>query len=110
MRRASKLPGKDTNVKKQNRQNVDTIFFKAFLDQGWGLLSRGDEEEATKVAIRAVRLQESDESKELFVNCIKHWVYFPGAEEIKDLLVRAWRGAWGTPLELVGITRGLLNL
>ncbi len=109
MRRASKLPGKDTNVKKQNRQNVDTIFFKAFLDQGWGLLSRGDEEEATKVAIRAVRLQESDESKELFVNCIKHWVYFPGAEEIKDLLVRAWRGAWGTPLELVGITRGLLN-
>jgi SAM-dependent methyltransferase len=110
MRRANKHGANGQRLKQQSKQVVvDPVFFNAFLDQGWMLLGVGNDEEATRVAIRAVRLQENDASKTLFVECIKRWAYFQGAEEIKDILVRAWRDAWGTPLELSGITKGLLN-
>jgi hypothetical protein len=62
-----------------------------------------------EIAKRAVRLQETEDTKLLFVRCVKNWPYFPGVEEMRDILVRALRQQWGTPADFATITRGLLD-
>ena len=88
---------------------VDPGFLEAFVNQGWSLLKEGRDEEAMEIAKRAVRLQETDDTKLLFVRCVKSWSYFPGAEEMQDILVRALRAQWTVPSDLVNISRGLLD-
>jgi len=108
MRRANRT-GIKRQPLKQSNSTVDPNFFFAFLEQGWILLGRGNDEEAMKIAIRAVRLQETQESKTFFVECVKRWTYFPGADEIRDLIALALREPWGTPGELMGIVKGIFE-
>jgi SAM-dependent methyltransferase len=88
---------------------VDPKFIEAFLAQGWILLSEGRDDEATKLAIRLVRLQETEETKAFFVDCVKRWKFFPGADEIRDIIALALREVWAKPHELFGIARGILT-
>src|ERR1700730_10825185 len=88
---------------------VDPGFLEAFVNQGWSLRREGRDEEAMEIAKRAVRLQETDDTKLLFVRCVKSWSYFPDAEEMQDILVRALREQWTAPSDLVNISRGLLD-
>src|SRR3984893_1942012 len=88
---------------------VDPGFLEAFVNQGWSLLNEGRDEEAMEIAKRAVRLQETDDTKLLFARCVKRWSYFPGAEEMQDILIRALREQWATQADLVNISRGLLD-
>jgi hypothetical protein len=67
---------------------VDPKFIEAFLEQGRTLLSEGREEEATELAIRIVRLQETEETRAFFVACVKRWRLFPGADRIRDVVAR----------------------
>jgi 2-polyprenyl-3-methyl-5-hydroxy-6-metoxy-1,4-benzoquinol methylase len=108
MRRANKT-GLKRHPLKQSHSPVDPNFFSSFLEQGRLLLGSGSDEEATKIAIRAVRLQETQESKTFFVDCAKRWTYFPGADQIRDLIARALREPWGMPGELMGITKGIFD-
>jgi SAM-dependent methyltransferase len=108
MRRANKI-GIKRQPLNQSNSTVDPNFFSAFLEQGLILLSRGNEEEAMKIAIRAVRLRETQESKTFFVDCVKRWTYFPGANEIRDLIALALGEPWGTPGELMGIVKGIFE-
>ena len=108
MRRANKT-GLKRQPLKQSHSAVDPNFFSSFLEQGRLLLGSGSDEEATKIAIRAVRLQETQESKTFFVDCAKRWTYFPGADQIRDLIARALREPWGMPGELMGITKGIFD-
>ena len=61
------------------------------------------------MAIRAVRMSETAASKALFVQCVKQWSYFLGAEQIQDLLARALTEPWMQPHELSGIVVGVLR-
>jgi hypothetical protein len=111
MNRKSRRAGKGGG--KQNSTNVagklDPKFIEAFLEQGWRLLREKREEEATELAIRIVRLQETSETRAFFIACVKRWKAFPGADAIRDLIARSWREAWAKPLELLGITMGVLE-
>ena len=89
--------------------SLNDAFFGDFVDHGWRLLQAGQDEEATELAIRAVRMSETAASKALFVQCVKQWSYFLGAEQIQDLLARALTEPWMQPHELSGIVVGVLR-
>lgn len=91
------------------RKGPEPGFLDGFLAHGWQLLAEGRDEEAMEIAARAVQLQKTDESKALFVQCVKSWSYFPGAEKIRDVLALALRESWGKPSDLIGLTRGVLD-
>jgi ubiquinone/menaquinone biosynthesis C-methylase UbiE len=88
---------------------VDPKFIAALLEQGWALLGDGRDDEATSLAIRIVRLQENEKTREFFVDCVKRWKFFPGAGEIRDVVARGLRDAWAKPHELFNITKGILK-
>ena len=107
-RRTSGRGGKRTAAISEPK--VDPKFVEAGLERGWALLGAGRDREATQLAIRAVRLQETDETREFFVECIKRWTVFPGAEAIRDVIARALRDVWAKPHELFNVVRGILKL
>jgi hypothetical protein len=88
---------------------VDIDLVSGLVEHGSRLLHEGRDEEATSIAIRAIRLRETDASKTLFVQCLKLWSYFPGAEAIRDLLARALLESWARLEDLLGPATGLLN-
>lgn len=89
--------------------DFDPTFLDAFLNHGWQLLAEGRDQEAVEIAVRVIHLQETDESKAFFVQCVKQWSYFPGAEELRDIFVRALREPWPKAADLIGTIRGLLD-
>lgn len=91
------------------KAEVDPKLVKALSEQGWTLLGEGRDEEATDLAIRIVRLQETEETKAFFVECVKRWKLFPGVGEIRDIIARALREAWARPQELFGLVKGILK-
>ena len=108
LRRASQRGGKQSAAT-QPEPNVDPKFIEALLTQGWMLLGDRREEEATQLAIRLIRLRETEETKAFFVDCVKRWKFFPGADEIRDVIARALREAWAKPHELFNIAKGILK-
>jgi hypothetical protein len=106
LKRASQHGGKQSASAKPE---VDAKFIKAFLEEGWTLLGKARDEEATHLAIRIVRLQETEETRAFFVECVRQWKFFPGAGEIRDLVARALREAWAKPEELFGLAKGILK-
>ncbi len=107
-RRASQRGVKRPSATQQEPQ-VDPKLIEALLAQGWRLLGEMREAEATELAIRLVRLQETEETKTFFVDCVRRWKFFPGADQIRDVIARALREAWARPHELFNITKGILK-
>jgi 2-polyprenyl-3-methyl-5-hydroxy-6-metoxy-1,4-benzoquinol methylase len=108
LRRAGQRGGEQPNAGKLATK-PDPKFIEAFLETGWRLLRERREEEATELAVRVVRLHETPETRAFFIECVKRWKTIPGADAIRDLIARSWREAWAKPLELLGITRGILD-
>ncbi len=88
---------------------ADPGFIAAFLENGRALDAAGRDEEAMETAKRLILLQETKETREFFVECVKKWKYFPGAEEFRDILARALREAWTKSSALLGIVLGILE-
>jgi SAM-dependent methyltransferase len=80
----------------------------SLLYRGQGLRAGGYHQEALEIAKQAIRLKETDETRDFFVECVKDWSYFPGAEELRDVLARALREAWARSNVLLKITMGIL--
>jgi SAM-dependent methyltransferase len=107
LRRANQRGGKQPSA--ADGTKLDPKFIEAFLEQGWTLLRKKRDEEATDLAMRMVRLQETQETRGFFVECVKRWKAFPGANAMRDLIARSWREGWAKPQELLGITMGILE-
>ena len=67
------------------------------------------DEEAVETAKLLIGLDQSREARDFFVDCVKGWTYFPGAENLRDVFVRALREAWARPSVLFGIAFGILE-
>jgi ubiquinone/menaquinone biosynthesis C-methylase UbiE len=106
LRRASQRSSKRPAATKPE---VDPKFISALLQQGWTLLREARDEEATDLAIRIVRLQETEETRVFFVECVKRWKLFPGAGEIRDIVARALHETWAKPKDLFGLAKGILK-
>ena len=81
----------------------------ALLARGKELRAKGDDEAALLVACRIIQMQETPATKAFFVQCIKGWSFFPGAEEMQPILARALREAWAWPAELLVPVMGILE-
>ncbi len=108
MRRASQADQK-RSATAPRPPTVEPDFIEALLTHGRALLESGQAEEAMEVAKQAVRLKESEESKAFFVTCVRRWAYFPGADEMRDVIARALRESWALPGDLEGITKEILK-
>ncbi len=81
----------------------------ALLARGKELRAKGDDEAALLVACRIIQMQETPATKAFFVQSIKGWSFFPGAEEMQPILARALREAWAWPAELLVPVMGILE-
>ncbi len=81
----------------------------ALLARGKDLRAKGDDEAALLVACRIIQIQETPATKAFFVQSIKGWSFFPGAEEMQHILARALREAWAWPAELLVPVMGILE-
>lgn len=91
------------------KSETEPEFIAATLADGWQLLEAGRAQEAMAAAKRLVRLKQTQHIKDFFVQCIKSWSYFPGVEDVQDVIVRALVEPWTLPAELFGISRGILD-
>jgi SAM-dependent methyltransferase len=107
MRRADRRGKKSSASPKQTTADHD--FIGNFIEHGWHLLTSGRDQEAMEIAKRAILIEETDATRALFAECIKGWSYFPGAEEIRDVLARALTERWATFLEHGKFALGLLK-
>jgi len=106
MRRTAQARGKQRHP---SSPRADHDYVSAFLDSGWQLLNEGRDQEATELAKRLIRRRETDGTKAFFIKCVGRWTYFPGAEEVHDLLARAILESWARLPDLIGIVLGLLT-
>lgn len=88
---------------------ADPGLINTFLDEGWRALEAGRDPDAMDLAARVIRMAETPDTKTFFVTCATRWSYFPGAETMHDVIVRALREPWAEPADLAGVVRGLLN-
>lgn len=107
MRRAGRANG-DRLAAAAGQPNSGPDFVDALLTYGRDLLDSGMDEEAMEIAKQVVRLKETEETKSFFVTCVKRWAYFPGAEQMRDVITRALRENWGLPGDLEGIAKEML--
>lgn len=117
MKRSRYLSGPNSTSERAGKRTAaiiepttDPKLVQAFLEQGWALLGAGRDQEATQLSVRTVRLQETDDTREFFVACIKRWKAIPGTEAIRDIIVRALREVWAEPHELFHVVKGMLKL
>jgi SAM-dependent methyltransferase/Tfp pilus assembly protein PilF len=66
------------------------------------LLEQGRANEALDEVSRAVLLQDTRQSRALFVQCVRSATKLPGSPEFRHLLTRALTEVWGRPVELAG--------
>ena len=95
--------------KKGSQPAADPAFVAVLLQQGRSLAAAGRDEEAVETAKLLIGLDQSREARDFFVDCVKGWTYFPGAENLRDVFVRALREAWARPSVLFGIAFGILE-
>jgi 2-polyprenyl-3-methyl-5-hydroxy-6-metoxy-1,4-benzoquinol methylase len=88
---------------------VAVPFLNDFLSYGWTQLEAGRNQEAMDIAIRAIRIAETEATRALFVAAASGWSYFPGAEQISDVLSRALLDAWGKRSDFYGLALGILR-
>jgi SAM-dependent methyltransferase len=81
----------------------------ALLARGRELLAKGDDEAVLLVACRLILMEETAETKTFFIQCVKGWSYFPGAEQMQATLARALREAWTWPVEILVTVMGILE-
>jgi 2-polyprenyl-3-methyl-5-hydroxy-6-metoxy-1,4-benzoquinol methylase len=107
-RRAARKPSKPPNPPAPGAGGERSIV-TALLGRGKELLANHDDEAALDVACRAVLMEETPGTKAFFIQCVKGWSYFPGAEEMQGTLARALREAWTWPTDILGTVLGILQ-
>src|ERR1700689_817541 len=82
---------------------------EGLLERGKELVAAGNDEAALLVACRVILMEDSSQTRDFFVQRVKGWSYFPGAEEMQPILARALREAWTRPTDLLVTVIGVLE-
>jgi 2-polyprenyl-3-methyl-5-hydroxy-6-metoxy-1,4-benzoquinol methylase len=107
-RRAARKPAKSATMRSDRPVDAPNIV-DALLSRGKELRAKGDEEAALLVACRTIQMEETPATKAFFIQSIKGWSSFPGAEVMQPVLARALREAWAWPAELLIPVMGILE-
>lgn len=73
------------------------------------LMELGQYEEALKSIQRSLQLAETENTKLLFVQCLRDLIHIPTEIDVRDNLVRALSEPWGRPIDLARFAANLLK-
>jgi SAM-dependent methyltransferase len=73
------------------------------------LFLTGDRARALDVARRALALEETDQTKVLFVECVKNRRILPPGDDCREFLMRALSEPWGRPSDLATVATAVIK-
>ena len=73
------------------------------------LMALGNSTEALRAIQRSIQLEETDNTKLLFVQCVRGLSSFPEGNDLRDNLARALSEPWGRPIYLARFTANLIK-
>jgi len=74
------------------------------------LMALGNPVEALKAFRRSIQLDETENSKLLFVQCVQGLTFIPQDIDLRDDLARALSDPWGRPIDLARFAANLIKL
>jgi 2-polyprenyl-3-methyl-5-hydroxy-6-metoxy-1,4-benzoquinol methylase len=81
----------------------------AHSNLGKALMEAGDPIQALKALQHSIEIEESDNAKLLFVQCLRSLTVIPNGIDLRDDLIRALSEPWGRPSDLARFTSNLLK-
>ena len=81
----------------------------AYSNLSIALMELGNSPEALKAIQRSIQLEETDNTKLLFVQCVRGLSSFPEGIDLRDNLARALAEPWGRPTYLARFTANLIK-
>ena len=84
-------------------------YAEAHSNLGKALMEAGDSTQALNAIQRSLEIQESENTKLLFVECLRGLNFVPEGVDLRDHLIRALSEPWGRPSDLASITAMLLK-
>ena len=83
---------------------------EAQCNLGKALMEAGDSIEALKAILRSIKIEESENAKLLFVQCLRGLNFIPDGVDLRADLIRALSEPWGRPSDLARFTANFLRL
>ena len=74
------------------------------------LMAVGDPAQALKAIQRSIQIEETENTKLLFVQCVGSLNFIPAGIDLRDNLIRSLSEPWGRPIELARFAGNLLKL
>jgi tetratricopeptide (TPR) repeat protein/SAM-dependent methyltransferase len=84
-------------------------YAEAHSNLGKALMEEGDLTQALKAIQRSIEIEESDNAKLLFVQCVRSLNFIPHGIDLRETLIRALSEPWGRPIDLAKFSAGLLK-
>ena len=81
----------------------------AYSNLSIALMALGDSTEALKAIQRSIRLEETENTKLLFVQSVRGLRSLPEGIDLRDNLPRALSEPWGRPIELARFAANLIK-
>jgi tetratricopeptide (TPR) repeat protein/2-polyprenyl-3-methyl-5-hydroxy-6-metoxy-1,4-benzoquinol methylase len=100
---AFRYQGKTAEAVEQYRRALTLApnYADAYSNLGVALLDAGDPAQALQAIQRSIKIGESENSKLLFVECLRNLNFIPDAVDLRNDLIRALSEPWGRPSDLV---------
>jgi Tfp pilus assembly protein PilF/2-polyprenyl-3-methyl-5-hydroxy-6-metoxy-1,4-benzoquinol methylase len=83
---------------------------EAHCNLGKALMDAGDSVEALKAIQRSIKIEESENAKLLFAQCLRGLNFVPDGIDLRNDLIRALSEPWGRPSDLARFTVTFLKL
>ena len=74
------------------------------------LMAVGDPAQALKAIQRSIQIEETENTKLLFVQCVGSLNFIPAGIDLRDNLIRSLSEPWGRPIDLARFAANLLKL
>jgi tetratricopeptide (TPR) repeat protein/2-polyprenyl-3-methyl-5-hydroxy-6-metoxy-1,4-benzoquinol methylase len=85
-------------------------YAEAHSNLGKGLMEAGDLTQALGHIQKSIEIEESENAKLLFVQCMRNLHLVPHGIDLRKYLIRALSEPWGRPIDVARISAGLLKL
>ena len=84
-------------------------YAEAHGNLGKALMEEGDLTQALRAIQRAIEIEESENTKILFVQCVRTLNFVPHGVDLRQNLIRALSEPWGRPIDLAKFSASLLK-
>jgi tetratricopeptide (TPR) repeat protein/2-polyprenyl-3-methyl-5-hydroxy-6-metoxy-1,4-benzoquinol methylase len=89
---------------------LDPAYAEAHSNLGKALMEGADLTEALKAIQHSIDIEETENNKLLFVECVRNLNFIPHGVDLRSNLIRALSEPWGRPIDLAKFSGNLLKL